>query len=163
MDAGTSSHTVAKRAPVTVERKSDREIVVTRLFNGPARLVFEAWTKPELFQQWWLPKSMSMALRSLEMDARTGGSYRLDFGEGVDFFGRYLDVTPYSRIVWTNDEDGEDGSVTTVTFEEQDGKTLLVMSEVFPSPEALEAGAGAEDATHETFGQLDDLLAQLQG
>ena len=163
MDAGTSSHTVAKRNPVTVEQKSDREIVVTRSFNGPARLVFEAWTKPELFQQWWLPKSMSMALRSLEMDARTGGSYRLDFGEGVDFFGRYLDVTPYSRIVWTNDEGGEDGSVTTVTFEEQDGKTLLVMSEVFPSPEALEAGAGAEDATHETFGQLDDLLAQLQG
>ncbi len=163
MDAGTSSHTVAKRNPVTVERKSDREIVVTRSFNGPARLVFEAWTQPELFQQWWLPKSMSMALRSVEMDARTGGSYRLDFGEGVDFFGRYLDVTPYSRIVWTNDESGGDGSVTTVTFEEQDGKTLLVMSEVFPSPEALEAGAGAEDATHETFGQLDDLLAQLQG
>ena len=118
MDAGTSSHTVAQRNPVTVERKSDREIVVTRSFNGPARLVFEAWTKPELFQQWWLSKSMGMALRSLEMDARTGGSYRLDFGEGVDFFGRYLDVTPYSRIVWTNDEGGEDGSVTTVTFEE---------------------------------------------
>ena len=163
MDAGTSSDTAAKRNPVTVERKSDREIVVTRSFNGPARLVFEAWTKPELFKQWWLPQSMSMLLRSLEMDARTGGSYRLDFGEGVDFFGRYLEVTPYSRIVWTNDEGDQDGSVTTVTFEEQDGKTLLVMSEVFPSREALEAGAGAEDATHETFGQLDDLLAQLQG
>ena len=163
MDAGTSSDTVAKRNPVTVERKSDREIVVTRTFNGPARLVFEAWTKPELFKQWWLPQSMGMVLRSLEMDARTGGSYRLDFGEGVEFFGSYLDVTPYLRIVWTNDESGGDGSVTTVTFEEQGEKTLLVMSEVFPSPEALEAGAGAEDATHETFGQLDDLLAQLQG
>ena len=162
MNVGTNSDTAPKRNPVTVERRSDREIVVTRSFNGPARLVFEAWTKPELFKQWWLPKSMGMVLRSLEMDARTGGSYRLDFGDGVDFFGRYLDVTPYSRIVWTNDE-GEDGSVTTVTFEEQDGKTLLVMSEVFPSREALEAGAGAEDATHETFGQLDDLLDQLQG
>lgn len=161
MDAGTGSDTVAKRNPVTVERTSDREVVVTRSFNGPARLVFEAWTKPELFKQWWLPKSMGMELRSLEMDARTGGSYRLDFGDGV-FFGKYLEVTPYSRIVWTNDEGGEDGSVTTVTFEEQDGATLLVMSEVFPSKEALDAGAGAEDATHETFGQLDDLLAQLQ-
>lgn len=163
MDAGTGSETAAKRNPVIVERKSDREIVVTRMFNGPARLVFEAWTKPELFKQWWLPKSMGMVLRSLEMDARTGGGYRLDFGEGVAFFGTYLEVTPYARIVWTNDEGGENGSVTTVTFEEQDGKTLLVMSEVFPSQEALEAGAGAEDATHETFGQLDDLLAQLRG
>ena len=163
MDAGTGSDTVAKRNPVTVERTSDREIVVTRWFDGPARLVFEAWTQPELFKQWWLPKSMCMTLRSLEMDARTGGSYRLDFGDGVGFFGRYVEVTPHSRIVWTNDEGGEDGSLTTVTFEEQDGKTLLVMSEVFPSKEALEAGAGAEDATHETFGQLDDLLEQLQG
>jgi uncharacterized protein YndB with AHSA1/START domain len=163
MDTGAGSDTVAKRNPVTVERKSDREIVVRRSFNGPARLVFEAWTKPDLFKQWWLPKSMGMVLRSLEMDARTGGSYRLDFGDGMAFFGRYLDVTPYSRIVWTNDEGGEDGSVTTVTFEEQDGKTLLVMTEAFPSKEAMDAGAGAEDAAQETFGQLDDLLAQLQG
>jgi uncharacterized protein YndB with AHSA1/START domain len=161
MDTEAGSDIVAKRSPVTVQRKSDREIVVTRSFNGPARLVFEAWTKPELFKQWWLPKSMGLVLRSLEMDARTGGSYRLNFGDGVEFFGRYLEVAPYSRIVWTNDEVGEDGSVTTVTFGEQDGKTLLVMSEVFPSKEALDAGAGAEDAAHETFGQLDDLLAKL--
>jgi uncharacterized protein YndB with AHSA1/START domain len=146
---------------VTVERKSDRELVVTRTFDGPARLVFEAWTTPELFRKWWVPKSMGMTLRSLEMDARTGGSYRLDFGDGMDFFGRYLEVTPYSRIVWTNEEGGENGSVTTVTLEEQDGKTLLVMSEVYPSKEALDtAGTGAADAMHETFGQLDDLLAQ---
>jgi uncharacterized protein YndB with AHSA1/START domain len=95
------------------------------------------------------------------MDARTGGSYRLDFGDGMDFFGRYLEVTPHSRIVWTNEEGGENESVTTVTFEESDGKTLLVMSEVYPSKEALDAGAGAADAMHETFAQLDDLLAQL--
>ncbi len=163
MSAATSSDTGAKRSPVTVERRSDREIVVTRVFDGPARLVFQAWTTPELFEQWWLPKSMGMVLRSLDMDARTGGGYRLDFGNGVEFFGRYLDVTPDSRIEWTNDENGEAGSITTVTFEERDGQTLVVMSEVFPSPEALEAGAGAEDATHETFAQLDDLLAQLQG
>jgi uncharacterized protein YndB with AHSA1/START domain len=162
MDARATSEPAAKRNPVTVERKSDRELVVTRTFNAPARLVFDAWTKSELLRKWWVPKSMGMVLRSLEMDARTGGSYRLDFGDGMDFFGTYLEVTPHSRIVWTNDEGGENGSVTTVTFEENGGETLLVMSEVYPSKEALDAaGTGSADATHETFGQLDDLLAQL--
>jgi uncharacterized protein YndB with AHSA1/START domain len=162
MDARRSSEPAAKRNPVTVERKSDRELVVTRTFNGPARLVFDAWTKPELFRKWWVPKSMGMTLRSLEMDARTGGSYRLNFGDGMDFFGKYLEVTPHSRIVWTNEEGGENGSVTTVTFEENGGKTLLVMSEVYPSKEALDAaGTGAADAMHETFAQLDELLATL--
>lgn len=157
-----SSEPAQERKPVTVERKSDREIVVTRTFNAPAHLVFDAWTKPELFRKWWVPKSMGMVLRSLEMDARTGGSYRLNFGDGMDFFGKYLEVTPHSRIVWTNDEGGENGSVTTVTFEEKGGETLLVMSEVYPSKEALDAaGTGSADATHETFGQLDDLLGQL--
>ena len=103
-----------------------------------------------------------MTLHSLEMDARTGGSYHLDFGDGADFFGTYLEVTPDTRIVWTNDEGGGSSSVTTVSFEERGDTTLLVMSEVWPSAEALEAGAGAEQATHETFGQLDELLAQMQ-
>jgi len=158
MDATRNSESATERNPVTVERTSERELVVTRTFDAPARLVFEAWTKPELFRKWWVPKT----LRSLEMDARTGGSYRLDFGDGMDFFGTYLEVTPHSRIVWTNEEGGDNGSVTTVTFEEKGGKTLLVMSEVYPSKEALDAaGTGAADAMHETFGQLDDLLAQL--
>ena len=153
-------------APVTnttrVERKSDREVVVTRWFDAPAHLVFEAWSKPELFTRWWVPASMGMTLRSCEMDVRTGGSYRLGFGDGMDFFGTYLDVTPPSRIVWTNDEGGDNGSVTTVTLTEADGKTLLVMSELYPSKEALDAdGTGALDATHETFGQLDELLLEL--
>lgn len=143
----------------SVERKSDRELVVTRTFNAPARLVFEAWTKPELFKQWWLPKSMGMTLVSCEMDIRTGGKYRLGFGDGMDFFGRYLEVTPHSRLVWTNEESGDAGSVTTVIFEEKDGKTLLVLSELYPSKEALDAGAGAADAMGETFQQLDGLLA----
>ena len=147
----------------SVERKSDRELVVTRTFNAPARLVFEAWTKPELFKQWWIPKSMGMTLVSCEMDVRTGGKYRLGFGGGMDFFGRYLEVTPHSRLVWTNEESGDAGSVTTVTFEEKDGKTLLVLSELYPSKEALDAAGGAADATHETFQQLDALLATLGG
>ncbi|HET9623514.1 MAG TPA: SRPBCC domain-containing protein [Kofleriaceae bacterium] len=145
-----------------MQRTSDREVVVTRTFDAPARLVFEAWSRPELFKQWWVPKSMGMTLRSCEMDVRTGGTYRLSFGEGMDFFGRYLEVTPPSRIVWTNDEGGEPGSVTTVTFEERAGQTVLVMSERYPSKEALDAaGTGAADATHETFAQLDELLATL--
>ena len=160
MDATTSA--APTRNPVTVERTSDRELVVTRTFDAPAQLVFEAWTKPELFRQWWVPKSMGMTLHAIEVDARTGGSYRLNFGERMDFFGTYLEVTPPSRIVWTNDEGGESSSVTTVTFEENDGKTRVVMSEVYPSKESLDAaGTGAADATHETFGQLDDLLMQL--
>ena len=158
----TTRNVPSERNPVTVERTSDREVVVRRTFDAPAHLVFEAWTNPELFGRWWVPTSMGMTLQSLEMDARSGGSYRLDFGEGMDFHGRYLEVTPHSRIVWTNDESGDNGSVTTVTFEEKDGTTLLVMSELYSSKEAFEAGSGAEDATHETFGQLDDLLAQLQ-
>ena len=160
MDASKQREPAMKRT--TVQRKSDREIVVTRTFDAPARLVFEAWSRPELFKQWWVPRSMGMTLRSCEMDVRTGGTYRLNFGDGMDFFGRYIEVTPPSRIVWTNDEDGENGSVTTVTFEERDGQTLLVMSELYPSKEALDAaGTGAADATHETFAQLDELLATL--
>ena len=150
--------------PTTVERKSDRELVVTRIFNAPARLVFEAWTKPELFKRWWVPKSMGMSLLSCEMDVRVGGRYRLEFsyeGSKSAFFGTYKEVIPHSRLVWTNEE-SEDGAVTTVTFQEQDGKTLLVMHELYPSKEALDAaGTGAADATVETFAQLDELLVTL--
>ena len=146
---------------VTVERTSEREIVVTRTFDAPARLVFEAWTRAELFKQWWVPKSMGMTLRSIEMDVRTGGRYRLGFGDGMDFFGRYLEVTPPARLVWTNEESGDAGSVTTVTLEEKNGKTLLVLRELYPSKEALDAaGTGAADALGETFQQLDELLAR---
>jgi uncharacterized protein YndB with AHSA1/START domain len=147
----------------TVERKSERELVVTRTFNGPARIVFEAWTKPELFKRWWAPKSMGMSLLSCEMDVRVGGKYRLEFEhEAMAFFGTYLEVTPHSRLVWTNEEGGEGGPVTTVTFEEKAGKTLLVMHELYPSKAALDAaGTGAADAMVETFAQLDELLVTL--
>ena len=151
----------------TVQKTSEREVVVTRTFDAPARLVFEAWSNPELFRKWWVPRSMGMTLRSCEMDVRTGGKYRLVFGEDpanpMAFFGSYLEVVPDKRIVWTNEESGEAGaSVTTVTFEERDGRTLLVMSELYPTKEALDAaGTGAQEATNETFAQLDELLADL--
>ena len=150
----------------TVQKKSEREVVVTRTFDAPARLVFEAWSKPELFKKWWVPRSMGMTLRSCELDVRTGGKYRLVFGDDpanpMAFFGKYLEVVPNKGIVWTNEESGDAGSVTTVTFEERDGKTLLVMSELYPTKEALDAaGTGAQEAMNETFGQLDELLAEL--
>jgi uncharacterized protein YndB with AHSA1/START domain len=148
----------------TVERKSARELVVTRTFNGPARLVFAAWTRPELFRQWWVPKSLGMSLLSCEMEVRVGGKYRLVFAHGdsqAAFFGTYKEVTPHSRLAWTNEESDE-GSVTTVTFEEKGGKTLLVMHELYPSKEALDAaGTGAADVMVETFAQLDELLVTL--
>jgi len=164
VDAKKESEPNAMKTRTMVERKSEREIVVTRTFNAPARIVFEAWTKPELIMRWWVPKSMGMSLLSCEMDVRVGGKYRLVFGEDASksmaFFGKYLEVTPYSRLVWTNEE-SDDGAVTTVTFEEQDGKTLLAMHELYPSKEALDAAGGSADATVETFAQLDELLVSL--
>jgi uncharacterized protein YndB with AHSA1/START domain len=150
----------------TVERTSDREVVVTRTFNGPARIVFEAWTKPELLKRWWAPKSIGVSLLSCEADVRTGGGYRFVFGHGasgtMEFFGRYIEVTPHSRLVWTNDEGGDGGPVTTVTFEEKGGKTLLVLRELYPSKEALDAaGTGMADAMGEMFEQLDEVLVAL--
>src|SRR5262245_15737247 len=166
MDARTGSEATPTKFRTTVERRSERELVVTRIFNAPPRLVFEAWTKPELFKQWWVPRSMDMFLRICEMDVRTGGGYRLVFGHDpsnpAEFFGRYIEVTPPSRLVWTNEEGGEAGPVTTVSFEEKNGRTLLVLHELYPSKEALDAaGTGAADAMSETFEQLDELLVTL--
>jgi uncharacterized protein YndB with AHSA1/START domain len=150
----------------TIDRTSERELVVTRIFDAPPRLVFEAWTRPELMKQWWAPKSIGVPLLACEMDVRTGGFYRLVFGhdasESMAFVGRYLEVLPPSRLVWTNEEE-EDGAVTTVTFAEQDGQTLLTVHELYPSKEALEKGRGAEEGMPEQFEQLDDLLATLGG
>lgn len=154
--------------PTTLERKSDRELVVTRTVNGPAHLVFEAWTKPELFKRWWVPKSIGVNLLACDMDARTGGKYRLAFGadaqEPMEFFGKYLEVTPHSRLVWTNDEGDEAGPITTVTFEEKGGRTLLVIVDLYPSKEALDAAVAAGsnmDAMPEVLDQLDELLVTL--
>jgi uncharacterized protein YndB with AHSA1/START domain len=150
----------------TVERKSDREVVVTRTVNGPARIVFEAFTRAELLERWWVPKSMGMKLLSCEVDARVGGKYRLVFDHGgaepAAFFGTYIEVKPHSRLAWTNEEGGEDGSVTTGTIEEEGGRTLVVLHERYPSKEALDAAdTGAADAMVETFAQLDELLLAL--
>jgi uncharacterized protein YndB with AHSA1/START domain len=165
MNAGSESKRSPLKNRTMVERKSDREVVVTRTINGPARIVFEAFTKPELFKRWWVPRSMGMTLLSCELDARVGGKYRLVFDydpEPVAFFGTYVEVKPYSRLAWTNEEGGEGGPVTTVTFEEEGGKTLVVLRESHPSKESLDAaGTGAADAMVETFDQLEELLVEL--
>ncbi|HET7622019.1 MAG TPA: SRPBCC domain-containing protein [Gemmatimonadaceae bacterium] len=165
MNAGIESEPGAVKNRTTVERKSDREVVVTRIVNGPPRIVFEAFTRADLFQRWWVPRSLGMTLLSCELDARVGGKYRLVFDfdpEPVAFFGTYVEVKPYSRLAWTNEEGGESGPVTTVTFEEKDGRTLVILSERHPSKESLDAaGTGAVDAMGEQFDQLDELLVSL--
>ena len=154
----------AAKSGTVVERKSDRELLVTRSFNAPARIVFEAWSKPELFQRWWAAESFRPSLLSCEMDVRTGGAYRLVFrhpasDESMAFFGTYREVTPPKRIVWTNEE-SDQGAVTTVTFEENAGKTLVTLHELYPTTAALEeALAGSAEGLPEQFAALDALLA----
>ena len=163
MDAGRQSESSSR---TVVERASERELVVTRTFKAPARIVFEAWTTPELLKRWWAPKSFGVSFVSCEADYRTGGTYRFVMGhpaseQPMAFFGKFLEVTPPSRLVWTNEEGGEDGPVTTVTFEESDGETRVVLRDLYPSKEALDAAiaSGSTSGFPEQFQQLDALLA----
>lgn len=167
MNAKEDIESNAKKNPTTVEAKSEREIVVTRTFDAPARIVFQAWTTPALFKRWWIPKSMPLALLSYQADIRTGGSYRLVFDvdgtKTMAFFGKYIEVTPHSRIAWTNDESGEDGAVTTVTLEKMGDQTRMVLHELYRSKEVRDAAlaSGAYDGMPETFAQLDEVLVTL--
>ena len=159
----------SEKAATRVERVSDRELEVTRIVKGPARLVFEAWATPSLFRRWWLPESFGMTVVSYEADIRTGGHYRLVIGhpaapEPMAFFGRYIEVTPPARIVWTNEEGGEEvGAVTTVTFEEQDGATLVTVRDLYPSKEACDEAiaSGSTSGWGEQLDQLEALLDTL--
>ena len=149
-----------------VERRSERDLFVTRIFDAPAPIVFAAWTTPAHFMRWWAPKSTGMSIIACDMDVRAGGFYRLEFGhpnfdQPMVFHGKYLEVVPNARLVWTNEE-SDQGAVTTVTFEEKGGQTLLVLHERHPSKEALdEALEGMEGGTTEQFAQLDDFLVTL--
>jgi len=165
MDTTRSGEPTSMGKNAAAERTSERELVVTRTVNGPARLVFEAWTRAELFERWWAPKSFPISLLSCEMDVRVGGGYRLVFGyEGatMEFFGRYLEVTPYSRLAWTNDE-GDGETITTVTFEETGGRTHVVVHDLYPSKEALDdaVASGSTSGMPESLAQLDELLVTL--
>ena len=167
MDARSDSKSAPTENRTTMERKSEREVVVTRTVNAPPRIVFEAWTKADLFKQWWVPKSFGLSLLSCEQDVRVGGQYRLVFRHGdsepMAFFGKYLEVTPPSRLVWTNEEGGDAGPVTTLTLEARGGKTLVVVHDLYPSKEALDTAmtSGEKSGTCETFDQLEELLIAL--
>ena len=169
METRTASEPTTRKNRSTSERQSARELVVKRTINGPARIVFEAWTKPELFKQWWVPKSLGLTLLSCDMDVRPGGKYKLVYKHGASepmaFYGRYTEVTPPSRLAWTNEEGGEDGSVTTVTFQEEGGTTLVVLTELYPSQEALDAAIASGSTSgdmNETFEQLEELIGVLK-
>jgi len=168
--AGRDGERGLRKHETTVERQSGRELVVTRLVDAPRHIVFEAWTRPELLRRWWVPPSLGMSFITCEADFRTGGTYRFVFGhpdweQPMEFFGRFLDVTPPSRIVWTNDEGGDAGPVTTVTFEDSGDQTLIVIRDLYPSKEALDAAieSGTTGGWSEQFEQLDELLVTLGG
>ena len=152
----------------TLERASDRELVVTRRVKGPARLVYEAWARPELFERWWAPESFQLAVISYEADVRTGGTYRLVMGHPaserpMSFFGRYVEVVPYAKIAWTNDEAGGEGPVTTVTFEDRNGETLVTVRDLYPSKQALDEAiaSGSTSGWGEQLRQLDELVVAV--
>ena len=154
------------KGDLKVERKNDREMVVTRTFDAPVDIVFRAWTQADVFKRWWAPASTGLKILSCEMDVRTGGRYRLEFShpqapQPLVFFGRYTEVVPNTRMVWTNEEEGG-GNVTTLTFEEKAGKTYLTLHELYPSREACDAAVGMDEAWHEQFAQLDALLPTLR-
>ncbi len=168
MHAGSDSGSTPAKPRTTAERKSEREVVVTRSFNAPPRVVFDAWTRPELLLRWWAPKSLGVSFVSCEADVRTGGTYRFVFKhpaspEPMAFFGKYIEVVPPSRLVWTNDEGGDAGAVTTVTFEERGPGTLVIMHDLYPTKEALDGAiaTGSMGEFSESFEQLDDLLVTL--
>jgi uncharacterized protein YndB with AHSA1/START domain len=156
----------AMQGRTTVERQGACELVVTRIFAAPPRLVYRAWSEAALFRRWWVPESLhGVVLVGCEMDVRTGGKYRLEYGAGgsdtMAFHGRYLDVVPNERIVWTNDED-EAGAVTTVTFEDLGDRTRVTFHERYPSPEALEeALQGSAAGLPEQLAQLERLLSGM--
>ena len=167
MDTRSAVEATPTQDRTTIERTSDQDLVVTRTIEGPRDLVYEAWTDAELFRQWWVPESFGLKLLACEVDARVGGGYRLTFdtggGEPMTFFGRYLEVSPPSRLVWTNEE-GDGGTVvTTVTFEADQERARMVIHDRYPSKEALDEtmATGAMNWNSETFDQLDELLAEL--
>jgi uncharacterized protein YndB with AHSA1/START domain len=154
-----------------VERTSDRELTVTRTFDPPARIVFEAWTKPELLKRWWAPKSFGVSLFECEQDLGVGGAYRFAFGRDPKkpevFSGRYVEVDPPSRLVLTQlyERMPDVGDVVvTVTFEENGGTTRLTLHQLFPSKEALEGAlaSGMERGMRVTLDQLDALVASMR-
>ena len=154
----------------TMDLEGDRAIITKRTFNGPARIVFDAWTRAEHVQRWWAPKSRGVTIVEAGADVRPGGPYRYLFrladGHEFAFSGKYKEVTPHTRLVYTQiyepmREAGE--VIATITFDERGGKTHLVAHELYPSKETRDAAlsSGMEAGMRETMDQLDELVASL--
>jgi uncharacterized protein YndB with AHSA1/START domain len=164
MTTTTAGKAARTETDTAMERTSERELVVTRTIDGPARIVFDAWTTPELMQRWWVPKSVPITLQSVEMDVRVGGTYRLVFQVDptttMAFFGRYLEVDPPKRLVWTNEEGDGEAVVTTLTLDEDEGRTRLRVHDLYPSKDALDEAiaSGSTAGWSEMLDQLDELL-----
>lgn len=156
----------------TLERTTDREIVIEHTFHAPAAIVFDAWTRPEFVRRWWAPQSRGVTLVQCDAELRPGGTYRYVLARGESerfaFSGKYLEIARPTRLVYTQcfepaAEAGE--AVVTVSFEERDGSTRLVAHELYPSKDVLDGvlASGMEDGMRETFDQLEELVVSLRG
>ncbi len=153
---------------MSLERTSDTTLVITRTLRAPPAIVFEAWTNPDYVRRWWAPLSRGVTLTECDADLRPGGEYRYVLTRGKErfaFYGKYLEITPPSRLVYTQIfEPFPDAEARiTVSFEADGGYTRLVSREVYPSKVALDGAlhSGMEDGARETFQQLDELVASM--
>jgi uncharacterized protein YndB with AHSA1/START domain len=154
----------------TVERTSDRELVISRTFEARARIVWDAWTRPELLKRWWAPRSLGVTLFSCEVDLRVGGRYRYVFGHtpehAMAFSGTFTEIVACARLVCTQlfepmASAGE--AIVAATFEERDGRTRVVQRALYPSKQSLDGAiaSGMEKGARATFEQLEELVAAL--
>ena len=153
---------------LTVTTPSDREIVMTRVFDAPRDLVFEAHTSCEHMSRWWGPRRYEIT--SCEIDFRPGGAWRIvhsgSDGQDFGFHGEFREIVRPERIVWTFEFEGMPGhvSVDTLTLEEHDGKTTLTATSVFDTVEDRDGmlQSGMESGAAEAYDRLDEYLEVLR-
>ena len=146
---------------------TDRDVVVTRTIDAPARIVFEAWSKPEHIKRWFGPAPYPVTMA--EMDFRVGGRYRFAMTDPkgrqmTPFGGEYLEIIPNEKIVFTDafELPGAEEMVMTVTFDEQDGKTTVTVRTTFANlaQKATHVGAGMVEGLSLALEQLDTLVTK---
>ena len=162
------SHTV-NRDSFRVSTPSDQEIRLTRLFDAPRHLVFEAMTKPEHVKRWWGRLGDGYSVPVCEIDLRPGGAWRFvnrhPRGE-VAFYGEYREITPPSRLVFTEIFEGFPDSISVVTaeFTDEGGKTRFTATVRYPSRDVRDIvlESGMERGAGLSYDRLEDLVAELQ-
>lgn len=176
MVAGGRGSEPGMRELTTLRLEGDREIVIERTFNAPARIVFDAWSQPELVERWWAPRSRGVAVVQIVATVRTGGSYRYVLSHRdrqFAFSGAYIEVTPPARLVYTQifepaaggAQPGDAEIVVTVTFDERDGRTRVRSHTQCLSAEVRDGiiASGMEHGMRETMEQLEELVGVLAG